>query len=409
MSCLLEVDGQPDVVTCRTPLRPDMDVRSQLTSPSLSSRVRRRATHLAERALSPQWFTRPEWLRERWMRFLGRRGGRAGLDLVNRPSSPLPFEELAAQVLIVGAGTAGLACANEANTAGLQVLLVDRGRKAGGWWARWEALGGPPHNMEPLRSPPPGLPLGVRFLGETTVIGLYEDRTALAIASSRAFRIRFESVVVANGCYPRLLAFPGSDGPMCIPVQGIVRTAVENGWVPASAVLLDADGRGAAWGDLLRQLGVSVSLVALSPGPVVRRDIAVAENSQGCRVRLATGRHLRCEAVCWSAGWRPRTELVRQLGGAVEYTARTDAFVPALQDGAFLGEHALAAGGCAGVRGFASSQLHGRLAGAALAATLRPGAAQGRYQALAADWAAIEPDRCKPDCAPELDGESRIG
>src|SRR5262245_33039246 len=63
MSCVLEVDGEPDVLTCRTPLREGMQVKPQLAYPSPEFDFRSLFQAPAFRLFGPELyyrlFTRP--------------------------------------------------------------------------------------------------------------------------------------------------------------------------------------------------------------------------------------------------------------------------------------------------------------------------------------------------------------
>lgn len=372
MSCALEIDGEPDVIACKTPLKEGMEVRSQLAWPSptmdLQSTFQGPAFQLFGPELYYRLFTRPPWAQHLWVRFLSMMSGRGRLKTKHTHPAALPFRTLQPDVLVVGGGVAGMAAARLAAEAGIRVLLVDRGRELGGWWSRWNAVGGAPPHMEPLPAGLPELPLTVEVLVGTTLLGLYEDKSALAVSDEAAYRIRYNTAVIAVGCYPRVVAYQGSDQPVNLPVQGLVHAAVETGWVPESAVLLDVDGQGETWRRVLGELGVSVQVRQVRASGSILEDVRASYWGKQGGVRFASGETLRAEVVCWSAGWRPRDELVRQVGGAVRYDTEQDVFVPVLNEDSCVTPDHLVAGGCAGVWGYASAARHGELAGATAAA-----------------------------------------
>lgn len=376
MSCVLEVDNEPDVLACRTPLREGMHVQPQIAFPSPEFDFRSFFQAPAFKFFGPELyyrlFTRPVPVQHLWIRFLAAMSGRARLHLDQPPRPALPFQIVTTNVLVVGGGVAGIAAANEASKTGQDVLLVDRGLQPGGWWKRWHEMGGPPGEQQ---SPPEAEALAesVQVLRGTTLIGLYEDNSALAVSDQAAYRIHYENAVIAVGCYPQLVAFQGSDEPLYLPVQGIVRAISETGWKPKSVLLLDVDGQGQTWAKALETMGVQVQVHHVESTHEVE-NLQAAGNGTSSAVRFPSGEVARGEVVCWSAGWRARDELIRQIGGTFRYSPSLDRFMPEMQDGGLVSSHHYAAGGCAGIRGFAEAQKHGRRAGAIAAGQVQNGA-----------------------------------
>lgn len=372
MSCMLEVDGEADILACRTPLVAGMDVRPQLASPSPSFDLRAPAQNLAFRVFGPELyyrlFTRPVWAGHIWMRFLARMAGRGRLATARTARAPLPYEVRRTRLLVVGGGVAGIAAAVAAVERDVQVLLVDRGAAVGGGWQRWAASGSPASGFEPLASPMPSVPPSVEILSETTVMGLYEDRTALAVGARAAYRIHYDAVVIAVGRYPTVLAFPGSDAPLYLPAQGLLRAVVATAWAPRSAVLLDVDGQGSSWAQALQAAGISVQVRRVA-GEALQR-LAARSGAADSSVRLASGELLQGDVCCWSAGSYARTELVRQAGGQVRYDERARGFVPVLEATGRVCDGVFACGGCAGIVGFDSALRNGERVGAAAADSL---------------------------------------
>src|SRR5262249_57253043 len=125
-------------------------------------------------------------------------------------------------VLVVGAGAAGLSAAPLLAAAGLRVLLADADRTLGGGtllserWDGWRAaaiasLGGAPT---------------LRVLPDTTVLGAYgygvfallerlapAERQRFGGLAERLRVVRARRVLLASGALERLVAFPGNDRP----------------------------------------------------------------------------------------------------------------------------------------------------------------------------------------------------
>lgn len=169
-------------------------------------------------------------------------------------------------LLIVGAGPAGLAAAAAAARSGARVILADDQPEPGGsllgtgrhleWAADVEAL---------LASAP-----DVRVLRRTTVFGYYDDNHLLAVerrtnhlgaaarpevSRERVHRIRARRVILATGAHERSLAFPGNDRPG-VMLAGSARTYVNRyGVAPGrrAVVFTTNDSAHAAARDLARR------------------------------------------------------------------------------------------------------------------------------------------------------------
>jgi glycine/D-amino acid oxidase-like deaminating enzyme len=371
---MLEVNGTADVVTCRTPLVAGMDVRPQLAMPSPSFDLRAPLQNMAFRLFGPELYyrvlTRPAWANQLWMQFLSHMAGRGRLAHPDSAPEPLPYERRRVPLLVVGGGVAGIGAALEAAERGTPVLLVDRGVAPGGALRRWAPFSGPGDAFDPLPEPLPVLPPSIQVLSSTTVLGLYEGRTALAVGQDAAYLIHYDSVVVAAGCYPRALAMPGADEPLFLPVQGVLRAMTETPWRPTSIVLLDADGHGADWADALQAAGVPVDLRPIAGDAAALEGMRAQCGAATNQLRLPTGEVLEATVCSWSAGSYARTELIRQAGGQVSYNEQTKSFVPLLDVHGQVTDGVYACGGCAGITGFAAALAHGRQIGAAATAGL---------------------------------------
>jgi thioredoxin reductase len=376
MSCLLEVNGEPDTVTCRTQLREGMVVNPQVAWPSPNTDFlapfQSNAFKIFGTELYYRLFTRPVWVNEYWINFLSRMSGRARLNIHSQPPTPLPFKTLSTQVLIIGGGVAGIACAKELSEAGIQALLIERNKNIGGWWLRWKSLGNPPVELDPLLYNDLFVPSEVQILTETTVNGLYEDKTALAISQNSAYRIHYQMVVIATGSYPRLLAYHGSDGPLNLPAQGIIRSAIDTGWYPESIVLLETDNSRFSMARFLERLGIEVYVHHLSHNKTVIDGLIVNNRKSKNRLTLESGKKIDVDAVCWAAGYKPKLELIRQAGGIAFYQAEDNEFLPMLKHNVQVDEITFVAGGCSGVKGFNASYLHGKLVGKTIITKLHP-------------------------------------
>lgn len=323
---------------------------------------------------------------------LGWRGG----------AHPEPAETLHehTDLLIVGAGPAGLSAAGVLGASGLKVLIADRDVAPGGGAlldARWDA-------WRAQQAAQLAKLAGVRLLTRTTVLGAYGHGVFAALevlrdsarATSGGLRerlrvIRARRVLLATGASERLIAFPGNDTPGVMLAGSALaylrRYGVAVGRRPAFFVnndeayealfalraagiecagVIDArpESRAAA---RAQELGVSVfggASVAAVRGRAAVRGVSL-------RTGDGTGRQLAADCLLISGGFTPAASLATQLGATLRWHEESAAFVPELAVAA-----GRMAGAAHGVHGLAAAGRDGAAAAQALLADLgRPASA----------------------------------
>ncbi len=307
-------------------------------------------------------------------------------------------EGLHADVVVVGAGPAGLAAAARAAEAGARVLLLDRGPRPGG--QIWRHLAAPPRAARPWieklsRS-------GASHLAGATVVDAPARGRLLIEHEDRGRRVGYERLVLATGARERFLPYPGWTLPGVIGVgaaQALLKQGarfrglrvVVAGTGPlllTVAAALAADGARIAGiaeqAPLERLVGFGPTL-ARHPGKAVQglgyaaRLFGVpyrtgswvrSAEGDGCvrRVHLTDGRRewaWECDVLACAFGLVPNLELPRLLGCEAD------------DDGLLLDESQLtsvagvyAAGELGGIGGDGHALATGAVAG--LAAADRP-------------------------------------
>jgi methylglutamate dehydrogenase subunit C len=342
-------------------------------------------------------FMAPGWAWERVYEPLIRRAAGLGRlePIVGDHAAPAETLHEHADVLVVGAGVAGLAAAHRLGASGLRVLLAEQDVALGGGslldgrWGSWRAkicaaLRGMSH---------------VHCLTRTTVLGAYGHGVfgaleTLSPAESARFGglrerlriVRARRVVVATGALERLIAFPGNDTPGVMLAGAALRFlrhyGVAAGRRPAFFVnsdeayqalfaLMEAGIACAGVIDVREKslaaerasaLGVEVhrrAVVRAVSGRRAVRAVQVADLAGGAR------RWLEADCLLMSGGYSPVTSLASELGAALAWREAIAAFTPDLVPA--IGR---VAGAARGVFGLAAAARDGERAARAVAAEL---------------------------------------
>ena len=327
-------------------------------------------------------------------------------------------------VLVIGAGAAGLAAARAAAASGAEVILCDeqdemggallnetRARIDGADASAWVAC-----VLADLASRP-----NVRLLPRTQAFGYYAqnliglnevvteaERAAHPDAPrERMWQVRAREVVIAAGAIERALVFPDNDRPAIMLAEAaraylnrygvkvgervVVATAHDGAYRAALdlhaagvAVALIADLRQQADGALpqaARAAGLRVVTGATIHGALGKTRVSAVKAS-GAGMTLET---VSCDALLMSGGWTPSVHLFSQSRGKVVWEEARGMFLP----GASV-QRERSAGACRGVFG--------------LAAALADGARAGADAASRAGFAVEAPSVLRVENAPEAEG-----
>ncbi len=258
-------------------------------------------------------------------------------------------------LLVIGAGPAGLMAALTAGRAGARVILADEDFRMGGrlnaerltidgedgrdWAARTVAeLGGLPN---------------VRLLPQTTVFGTYDhgilaafqqssfERPAPDRAGSSIWRIYAKHTILAAGATERSIAFGNNDRPG-VMLAGAVRAYVNRwGVAPGGRVTVftnNADGWRTARD--LAKAGTGVAAIidsrqepGLEPPDGVEAICGVTDldtRGHNCltHVTLSNGRRIETDCLAVSGGWNPNVHLTCHHRARPIWSEDIAAFVP---------------------------------------------------------------------------------
>ncbi|MFH7042311.1 FAD-dependent oxidoreductase [Paucibacter sp. JuS9] len=296
------------------------------------------------------------------------------------------MKRLQADVLVVGAGPAGMAAVRALLKAGRQVIWIDKQDRPGGQIWR----GGPPPAWQHMTDLP-----GLTLLGSHVVIAA-DGPSALVLhdtAQDLALRAEAPQLLLATGARERMLPFPGWTLPGVTGAGGL-QALVKGGWpVARKRVVLAGSGPLLlAAADTLKASGGQVLAVVEQARPVALAGFAarlpLGKVAQALNLRwrlrgtpylhgawvqkaygdarlegvsLSNGQQLACEALGIGFGLLPNTELAALLGCALRDGAiSVDVQMQTSVKGIF------AAGECTGIGGVEKSMLEGARAAQAM-------------------------------------------
>ena len=298
------------------------------------------------------------------------------------------------EVLVIGAGPAGLSAARAAAGAGAQVVVLDDNPLPGGQIWRGGPLADLPAVASALQRAVAALP-NIRVINTARVVGILDAHTVLVETDTDAIRMRWQKLILCTGARERLLPFAGWTLPGVTGAGGL--QALIKGGLPVRGQRVVIAGSGPllfAVAATARKAGAKVLLVAeqvslarvsafasklpLWPSKLVQavqlRDAAYRTSStvlsvQGeGRVQAVTVQQgnrtltLDCERVAVGYGLVPNTALAQALGC---HTPETDGLAVVQVDAqqATSQPAIYAAGECTGIGGCERAMAQGSIAG----------------------------------------------
>ena len=282
-------------------------------------------------------------------------------------------------VLIIGAGPAGIDAALEAAATNKRIILIDEQDELGGGAlsdpALWPWL---ERSLKALAASP-----NVQVLTRTTAFGYFHDNFIGAVERltdhlpgiphgprEKLWRIRAAEVILAQGAIERPLVFEGNDTPGVMLASAAKVFALRYGVAVGQSVALMAS-HDSGWNDAFALAGAGVGIAAIIDArDVVEEALLAKANALGIDVRLGhsvigvRGRlgvkgitvarnygtaasDITCDAVLMAGGWTPTVHLWSHSKGSLAWRDDLGAFVPDEPN-----ENVRCVGACAGTWNF---------------------------------------------------------
>lgn len=326
-NCLVNVDGAPCVRACSTPARPGAVVHRENAWPSVDRDLLRCADFV--HWLLPVGFYYKTLIRPRWLwplvEPLLRRIAGLGSIAASTDAQRRECRHRHVDVLVIGAGVAGLSAAIAAAEEHMSVLVCDEGQLG-----EQVAPGATCEAIMHLAKVAAALP-SLELLERAPALGIYEGPLVPLDSADELQLVHAERVIVATGAIERHPVFPGNDLPGVFLARGAARLAGRYGLLPGQvAVAAVRSQEGIAHVQTLVDAGVRVA-AALVPEDlalwlpdgvpaVIGSEIVRAvgrRRVRGVVVKSGSGRRRRiaCDSIVLSMGWQPRDGLLRQADG----------------------------------------------------------------------------------------------
>ena len=369
-SCLMRVDGVPNVRTCITMVKDGMEVEKQKGFPKVPSE-------------------------------------QGKLD-------PGAIEEKSPEVLVIGGGPAGLKASLTASDAGADVLIVDENPSLGGQLVKQtHKFFGSSDQKAGKRGKDIGEDLidkvsnhpGIEAMTNTSAVGLFENKVGIYKNRERFLKVKPQKTVLATGATENMVRFPNNDLPGVYGAGGIQTLMNLYGIKPGNSALMvgagnvglivayqliQADVEVKAIVDLASKIGgyfVHAAKVRRLDVPILTNHVVTevdgigrVESAQVAEVDKSgssiegTEKNFDVDLIALAAGLSPSYKLMHHGGCSLEFQPELGGYVPertrrmkTTRDDVYV------AGDAAGIEEATSAMLEGAIAGADAALNIGKG------------------------------------
>lgn len=341
--CLARVNETPNVMTCLVPAEEGLAVVSQnRLGPRSANLLRMTDWFFPEGLNHHELFAGVPGVQSIMQGFARRVAGLGKLPADATP--PRKASRRAVDVVVVGAGPAGMAVASRLASTGRHVEVLDDQLEPGGGataLAPSDAAG----FATIRRAFDAAVTAGAARLRSHTTAGAVYGRDLLVVGDEGAEVIEAQALVLACGAHDGALAFEGNDVPNVVSARAA-------GWLLARGVLVGTriavvvSAGGGPFGESFARAATGKADVRVLYGePIAVRG---TNRAKGVRVRTKDGEvDIECDAVLVDAPRAPAFELCQQAGATLVHEPR--GFVVPAAEGGRIGDRIWATGEVVGL------------------------------------------------------------
>lgn len=313
-------------------------------------------------------------------------------------------------VIVVGAGPAGLSAAIEAKKRGMRVAVFDENERPGGQlFKQIHKFFGSKEHQAKIR----GFKIGEKLLQEateldanvylqSTVMGLYQDKEVTVKSVDQIRHYKGDTVIVATGASENMVMFDGWTLPGVIGA-GAAQTMLNlHGLCPGKRVLMLGSGNvGLVVGFQLLQCGCEIAAVVDAahriggygvhaakltragvpfylPYTILKAEgtdhvteVTIGRVDSSWNIVPGSEKHFDVDTICLAVGLSPMSQLVKMAGCRMEDDPKKGGQVPVADE---YGETSVSGlfvcGDVSGIEEASSAMIKGKIAGVSAAHAL---------------------------------------
>jgi sarcosine oxidase subunit alpha len=323
----VQVDGETGVRCCTRPATDGMKVAPQNVMGSLErDPLALNDMRLMHKFLPVGFYyktlIKPSWV---WPKVEPLIRKVAGLGKVDITDLPRHLERVYRHpdVVVLGAGPAGLAAALGAAEAGATVIVADEGEEPGCRLGAGATLAAVRELLPQVEAHE-----RIQLLRKHRGFGLYEGPEVPLIGPDLLVMTQPKAIVVATGAFESMEVFPGNDVPGVMLGRGAVRLATQHSIRPGKvAVILGGTHEVGEHIAALQAVGTQVAAVVLPDGATTAPDLPTGVRAivgeivqvhgkkrvSAVSIRYTGGTEkIECDLLCLSGGFTPQENLLRQ-------------------------------------------------------------------------------------------------
>lgn len=307
-------------------------------------------------------------------------------------------------LLVIGAGPAGMAASLSAAKKGINVLLVEENEEPGGqlikqthrfFGSQKEHAGIRGINIAKLMADEILKNKKIELMLSATLIGAYEDGVYTILKDEKMYKYKPKKVIFATGAFEKYLLFENNDLPG-VYGAGAVQTLMNvNGVMPGKKILMIGSGNiGLIVSYQLIQAGVEITAVIEASNKIGGYMVHAAklkrlgvpiltshtiekalgkEKVEGAIVHKLddnwnkienTEKQIECDTICLAVGLSPLTDILYQVGCEINYIPELGGYVPYRDENMETSIKGIfVAGDISGIEEATGAMVEGELAG----------------------------------------------